>query len=301
MLLQYALPYVLWVCSVGYEKCKVKSQVTRRVLWRNLLYQLATLYVFVISRGLSTAWDAKLQLSAIMDRAPNDWLGSWSEEVPPVACYFISYVITRVGISLPMLLWFPLFSCSGPIYPDFAYEAANLGLVLVLGLTYSVIAPVILPVCMVYFAFAFLVYSWLFRFVYKPEFDCAGAFWHELFTGAVVGLLFGTLSLASLVGSSAGWDSNSFIALLVLAAIILIFFGCIHHYFVDSSRFVSLEDASEADAMSGDAVASMLSADYYVDPILKRASETISEQEKEEEVNDDYTDDTLDAEPSEAV
>jgi len=271
------------------------------VLWRNLLYQLATLYVFVISRGLSTAWDAKLQLSAIMDRAPNDWLGSWSEEVPPVACYFISYVITRVGISLPMLLWFPLFSCSGPIYPDFAYEAANLGLVLVLGLTYSVIAPVILPVCMVYFAFAFLVYSWLFRFVYKPEFDCAGAFWHELFTGAVVGLLFGTLSLASLVGSSAGWDSNSFIALLVLAAIILIFFGCIHHYFVDSSRFVSLEDASEADAMSGDAVASMLSADYYVDPILKRASETISEQEKEEEVNDDYTDDTLDAEPSEAV
>lgn len=114
----------------------------------------------------------------------------------------------KVGITVPMLLFFPLISnyhllsCRGdqakdaeqplnPVYPDFAIEPASLGLVLVLGLTYSVIAPSIMPVCTLFFCFAFLVYCWLFSFVYTPEFDALGACWYELYETTILGRLCG--------------------------------------------------------------------------------------------------------------
>jgi len=161
------------------------------------------------------------------------------------------------------------------VYADFAYEAGNLGLILVLGLTYSVLAPVIMPVCMLYFALAFLVYCWLFRFAYTPEFDAGGVYWHELFNGAVIGLLFGTLSLAGMVGSYSRWYSGQFLALLALAALVSLLFGIFLFEFASPSRFFSLEDACAADEVSGESISSAFASDYYVDPVLKYASQDV--------------------------
>lgn len=269
MLLQWALPYALWLGVVCYEKCKLKSRVARRVLRRNLLYQFATLYITVISASLDVKLDFGAMFNRVMDQTPSIALRTLSDEVPPVAFYFISYVMARIGISLPMLLLYPVLACGKPVYPDFAYEAGNLGLILILGLTYSVIAPVIMPVCMLYFALAFLVYCWLFRYAYTPEFNAGGACWHELFNGAVIGLLFGTLSLAGIVGSYTEWYSGQFLALLALAALVLLLFGIFIFHFGAPSRFFSMEDACAADEISGESIASIFVADYYVDPVLK--------------------------------
>lgn len=264
MLLQWMLPYVLWFGVIGYEKCKTKSVASRRVLWRNLAFQFATLYVTVISQSLSDSF--KNQLSRVMEQSMTEVLGKLSDEVPSVAWYFVSYVMARTGITLPMLLLFPVLSGGGPVAPDFAYEAASLGMVLVLGLTYSVICPIIMPVCMLYFAFAYFVYCWLFRYAYSPDFDCAGAFWRELYCGAVIGLLFGTLSLAALVGGRTSWTSSPFVALLLLAVVVLLLHSILYKRWTHPSQFISLEEAGDADGLC---TVPPLQADYYLHPAIR--------------------------------
>merc|ERR1712050_655753 len=91
-------------------------------------------------------------------------------------------------------------------------EAATAALVMVIGLTYSFIAPAILPACAIYFGLAALVYRWLFTYVYTPEFDSEGAFWYDLFNSVLLGLLLGTLSLVALARNYA--NHTQFVVLL---------------------------------------------------------------------------------------
>jgi len=269
MSLMYLLPFLLeWFARV-YEGHKVKSEIQRLVMGRYLNYMLATLYVTVMSGSLAKA------LAQIL-KSPQLAFQILRTQVPQVACYFVTYVIARVGISVPMLLLFPalsLLDCSAtpgkvpPVYPNFAMEASNLGLVLVLGLTYSVIAPAILPLCAAYFALAWLVYRWLFLYVYTPEFNCRGAFWNELFHGSMVGLLLGTLSLAALADL---WSSE-FFALLVLSGVVVVFHYLFHEHFAVPSRFPSLKEARRVDEKCGDAVLASFDPSFYVDPIIKES------------------------------
>merc|ERR1712137_214419 len=88
-----------------------------------------------------------------------------------------------------------------PIYCYFAIEATTAVIVLVLGLTYAFIAPTLLPACALYFGASSVVYRWLFKYVYEPEFQCAGAFWYDLFNGVMIGMLMGTFTLLAVASS----------------------------------------------------------------------------------------------------
>merc|ERR1712113_157621 len=97
--------------------------------------------------------------------------------------------------------WDCLGWCMSPlpsIHASFSIEATSAVIVLVLGLTYSFIAPVILPICALYFVGASFVYRWLFLYVYEPEYGGAGEIWYELFHGLMIGLILGTLTLLAI-------------------------------------------------------------------------------------------------------
>jgi len=274
--LQSSLPLALDQLAKRYEGYKVKSQIEMVVLRRNFAFQLATLYVTVFCGTASMTLDSQLQ--EIADR-PAALFELLRERVPQVSGFFLSYVVARVGITVPMLLWLPsLLAWSGglarrerqPVAISLAVEASNHGQVLVLALTYSVIAPILMPVCLVYFALAFLVYGWLFLYVYTPEFDCLGACWYKLFDGAMTGLFFGSLSLAALASAFEGFRSVEFSALLVLSMLVVLAHFYYHYHFAVPSEFISLEDACELDMKCDEEeVAAALVEDYYVDPILK--------------------------------
>jgi len=157
---------------------------------------------------------------------------------------------------------------------DFASEAADLALVLVLGLTYCVIAPAMMPACAVYFGAASLIYRWLFLYVYTPDVDSAGAMWCDLFRGSTVGLFLGTLSLASLAAAERGMGSPECIAMVLLPAIVLLFLVyCNRNYDLPSQK-LSLAEAAAADAealMTGDKQVNLFRGDYYMDPVRREA------------------------------
>eukprot|EP00913_Durusdinium_trenchii_P017302 g16271.t1 len=117
-----------------------------------MAYLLATLYVAVVSGSVSETFET---LEKVL-REPPQALEQVKEAVPTVAVYFITFVLARTGITIPILLFYPgLFPASGCY---FATEASDAALILVLGLTYSAIAPLILPACAAYFAVTSVVY-----------------------------------------------------------------------------------------------------------------------------------------------
>merc|ERR1711971_3991 len=178
--LQSVLPIVFRFVSYRYEGYKIMSDVETLVLSRNWQIQLATLYVTVLSgtvSGAASSHHAHENLVAIL-QSPRQFFRIVREEVPQVACYFTNYVIAKIGMSLPFLVLWPAAyiwrpdwipgagvvqtpkSGEGsetskptktPIRPNFATQASDLAQILVLGLTYSIMAPAIMPVCALYF------------------------------------------------------------------------------------------------------------------------------------------------------
>ena len=257
--LQACLPYIFQAMASGYEGHQTKSAIERVVLNRCFSYQMASLYVTVLSGSL---WDS---LTDIIDH-PQHVLDILAHSLPKANVYFFSFVLARACAGIPFLLLHWHFFCSKcapreEIHCAFGYEASNVALVFVIGLTYSFIAPAILPACALYFAFATLAYRWLFHHVYDEEFDSGGAFWYDLFNCVFVGLLLSTLSLlglAALYGSS----------LQVLALAPLPF--CVAYLALRcwrngwKSRWTSLEDAIDTE----DAVLGDFKQDLYAEPSL---------------------------------
>jgi len=268
MALQYVLPEAFRLLANRFEHYKVKSQISSIVLGRNIRYQFATLWVTVIS---STGLGIHEHFEYILQK-PLYIFEVLRTEVPRVAVFFLTFIAARVALSLPVLLFravssnLPPGKHMRPTYPDYPREATSLVLVLVLGMTYSVLAPAVMPICAVYFGFAFLTYCWLFQHVYTPEYDGGGACWEHLFNASMAGLLIGTLTLAALFYDLP--DSNYFYALLVLSVLIVGTHAYYLHHFASPSRYLSLEQASKVDQRCDVSVLDMLREDYYVDPIL---------------------------------
>jgi len=80
----------------------------------------------------------------------------------------------------------------------FAYEAASVALVFMIGLTYALIFPLILPACALYFAVALVFYRWLFDNVYLHDWDGGGEYWNDLFNSLMLGLFLGVCSFSAI-------------------------------------------------------------------------------------------------------
>jgi len=243
------------------------------VLNRYFGYLLASLYVTVLSGSL---WDS---LKEVLHE-PGSILDILAASIPKQAVYFLTYVLARAGGGLPILLLRPwgvgCFCRRGTrssasetvVHCAFGTEAASLACVLVIGLTYSFIAPAILPACAIYFALAAACYRWLFAHVYAPEFDSSGAFWYDLFNSVLLGLLMGTLSL---VGLAKKYATTAQFWTLVPLPMGIVGFG---FYCWDQwgalSRSVPLSDAVAVDS---DSIEVGICSGMFLDPMTREPSE----------------------------
>lgn len=270
-----SLPYMLEALSLGLEGRKQKSTIARKVLIRNLYFQLASLYFMVIGGVLSK------DLITLVTSMPFPCLAEkFGQSVPQVAVYFLNFVMARAGLSLPFLLLRPYALFCGfkymwkkeeykePIYCWFGYEATNLVIVLVVANMYAIIAPLITVLCVVYFALASCVYNYLFRYVYSPEFDCQGRFWEELFQGAMAGLWLGTLTVTGVVTLYSS-TSHAFYAMGVLLLLIMVFSRQAIAFYQRRSKHMPFEDAISVDRTVGPELVRKFKDSYYLDPIEK--------------------------------
>merc|ERR1712232_703443 len=145
-------------------------------------------------------------------------------------------------------------------------EVTNIAIVLLIGTSYCVICPFIMPACLVFFVFAGMIYRWLFSAVYVDVPGCHGEFWYQLFKGTMIGLECGIISVYGYIQSAgAGWWTSHLLALLIILVLIFHVRVSRHHY--QASTTLPYQDGVELDRCT-QMQARDFKADMYVDPIL---------------------------------
>jgi len=271
MALIILLPYALRFLSVRFEMRKTKTEISRVVMQRNFFFQFFSLWLTVFTGSL---WETFRQII----EQPGCSAEILGKSVPGVSFYFLSFVIARIGTSLPLLLLrlpavLSLFSSQtpAPAYCVFETEVTNIAIIFVLGSMYCVVAPLLMPACLIYFSLAWLIYKWLFVHVYEIEYDLKGELWYPIFDGLCVGMLFGMLSVCGMASVTVLKSNGSFYVIwamwLIPIALILFRRDC-HKKFGVMSRFMPLEDAVSLDR-GGQVKVDEFKDNFYLDPMLK--------------------------------
>lgn len=125
--------------------------------------------------------------------------------VPGQATFFITYVLTSgwTGLSLEIARIFPLIGNfftrhfsniteDADCAPSFPYhrDIPKVLLFGLLGFTYSLLAPLIMPFLLVYFFVGYIFYRNQMLKVYSPRFESAGQFWPIVHNCTIFSLVF---------------------------------------------------------------------------------------------------------------
>lgn len=189
------------------------------------------------SNILSGSWIERMGKLTVT--SPKDLATLLAELIPRQASFFMTYVMTSgwSGLSFELLQpvglignW--LFKCVlmkeedfvRPVTFSYHTEVTRVLLFGLLGFTFCILAPLILPFLLVYFCFAFLVYRNQIMNVYFVKYQTDGSYWplaHNatifslILTQVVAGILFGMKKSSS--------ASTSTIPLIICTALFNVF------------------------------------------------------------------------------
>ncbi|KAI9598760.1 hypothetical protein BDF19DRAFT_482688 [Syncephalis fuscata] len=115
-------------------------------------------------------------------------------------------------------------------------------LLFVVGLTFSITAPLILPATALFFFIGKLIFSYQFARVYQPKYEAGGRAWPFIFRRIIVGLLLFQLSTAGLLALK----GSKIYSLLALPSIImtLLFSNYCVRVYESQSSYLPLDVAS---------------------------------------------------------
>ncbi len=209
----FALPVVFDALARNYEGMKLESEIQNSIMTRYFYYQLVNIYVTV---GLGTE-DILVQIYHILQN-PQVLVNILGKTIPCASLYFLDLVIVKIFAAVPMemvrpwqlstILTMGVFmdrrKCTrrdlrtGAFYAWpmlYGWVYPQLMLVLIVQVTYSCIAPLIMPLCTVFFIFAYVMYKFQLLFVYINDYQSGGFMWYAVFTRSLIALLFACVTL----------------------------------------------------------------------------------------------------------
>ncbi|XP_076950622.1 hyperosmolality-gated Ca2+ permeable channel 2.1-like [Bidens hawaiensis] len=193
----------------------LEGRVSRSTRKRSACVKVLIFFIWNVyfSNILSGSWIERMGRLTVT--SPKDLATLLAELIPRQASFFMTYVMTSgwSGLSFELLQPVPLvgnwlFKCVlmkdedfvQPITFAFHTEVTRVLLFGLLGFTFCILAPLILPFLLVYFCFAFLVYRNQIMNVYYVKYQTDGSYWtlaHNatifslILTQVVAGILFG--------------------------------------------------------------------------------------------------------------
>lgn len=217
----------------------MESEIQNNIMTRYFYYQVANVYVAVGLGSIATS------IHAILD-SPQNILSILGASLPSVSTYFVSLVIVKTFTALPLelLRFLPLLdilrakSCSDtkkftrrelrsgafadpPMLYGWCYP--NIMMVLMIMVTYSCIAPFLMPFCLIFFLFAYLMYKYQLLYVYITEYQSGGFMWYAVFDRSLVSLLMANLTLLGYYLIRMTYNSGPLYALIPLPMILCYF------------------------------------------------------------------------------
>lgn len=183
--------------------------------------------------------------------------------IPGVASFFINYVALQAlsANALELLRIVPLvlgsikykkaltsFERRAAIAPGEFFYAAKMGsdlLVCIVGILYSTISPLVLPICLIYFAFGFLVTKHQLLYVYINSAEAGGVLFPLIVKRIMLGLV---LMHITLIGLLAIKVSPLGVGVIPLPIIVILFARHVHRRFEVPTMFLPLGVAADIDA-----------------------------------------------------
>ena len=254
------LPYLFDFLSRSYEGVKLESEIQHSVMTRYFYYQLANVFVAVGLGSMASSIHNIL-------RDPSSILVIFGSSIPSLWSYFANLVIIKTFIALPLEMLRPyqvlvylknfIFLDSkefnekkkSPLFVEqpllYGSVYPNLLMVFMIMINYSCIAPLVMPFCLLYFGFAYLMYKYQLLYVYVNWYQSGGYMWYALFNMSIIVLLCGVLTLLCYLLIKEGKDTAY--SLLPLPLFICLFWYHCQSRFMKISKSLSLETAIEMD------------------------------------------------------
>ncbi|CAM9281248.1 unnamed protein product, partial [Ectocarpus fasciculatus] len=263
LILLVLLPLIFDIIARNYEGLKTESEIQNSIMVRYFYYQLANVFVSV---GSGTIFNS---LNEII-KSPERLAAILGENLPQVSIYFANLVITRslLGLPIEMLRFWPLLSILGvkscsdrkkmtrrelrtgvfydpPMWYGWCYPQVMM--VLMILVTYSTIAPFLMPICTLFFGFCYMMYKYQLLYVFINEYQSGGFMWYAVFNRSMVALLCGVLTIVGYLGLRKTYYSGPFYVTIPLPFIIVFFWHKCNKKYNKPSKALSLEKAVELD------------------------------------------------------
>lgn len=232
-----------------------RSEVDTSVLGKLFIFMIINKFLF-ISAGSA----ALSQIKEILEE-PKEIPEFFATSLPGQSTFFICYIMLRsfTGFSLELLrivdliiipirrkwfcytlredeaAWRPPPVAYDSVYTDHMF-------VLVVGLSYSIIAPIISPFVVFYFFFGYIVWMHQIMCVYIPVYSCGGLMWPKVFNRIIAGMIVFHLLMTGVLSLKQSYYTS--VAMVPLPIITILFFLFIQQHFLTPSMYLSLNMAS---------------------------------------------------------
>lgn len=261
------LPQIFDFIARYYEGIKLESEVQNSIMTRYFYYQLVNIYVTIGTGGLDI-WD---QILLIL-RKPQTLVNILGRSIPSVSLYFCSLMLVKILIAIPLEMIRPwqlstillMGNCmdkrkttkrelkSGAFYAWpmlYGWVYPQLMMVLMIMITYACISPLLSPLCVVFFAMAYIMYKYQLLYVYINEYQSGGFMWYAVFNRSLISLMFAILTLLGYLSLQLHetYFAGPFYFLLPLPTCIWYFWYYCEHKFKKASMNLSFAFAKELD------------------------------------------------------
>ncbi|XP_073253634.1 uncharacterized protein [Porites lutea] len=248
------LPLVLEKLT-NQEGIASKSEVAKSVLGKLYIFVIVNQFLFL------SAGSAALSKVEELAKEPVKITSYLAESLPAQSTFFICYIMLRsfTGLSLELLRvvdlivipvkrrWF----CYTPREDEAAWRPPPIMydrvytdhlLVLVVGLSYSALAPLITPFVALYFGLGYIVWMHQILCVYIPVYSCGGLMWPKLFNRVIASMIVFHLLMMGVLSLKESFITSA--AMVPLPIFTFLFFAFIQQHFVGASMYLSLSMAS---------------------------------------------------------
>ena len=261
------LPVIFDFSARYYECMKLESEIQNSIMSRYFYYQLINVYVTVGFGGTNIF----AQVLAILQNPQNlvDLLGI---SIPAVSLFFCNLIIVKIFAAVPLEMLRPWQSITIQIISKcmdrkrstrrdlrtgvfyawpmlYGWCYPQLMMVLMIMVTYSCIAPFLMPFCVLFFCFAYIMYKYQLLYVYINDYQSGGYMWYAVFNRSMVSLIFAAITLLGYLSLelSESYYAGPFYFMLPLPFALIYFWIYCDNKFRKASMHLSLDFSKEID------------------------------------------------------
>eukprot|EP00898_Chlorokybus_atmophyticus_P003092 jgi/Chlat1/3784/Chrsp259S03919 len=252
--------FALWVS-------KIQLGISLSQLQRQAFSKFFYILLFNVFIGYTLSGTLFSQLQYIIDH-PAELVTILGASIPTASSFFITFVVTRSFSFMPLeliqytpLLLHPLISLryvfqrpvpGVPSHPqpeavhiDYHRHTPNHLNILVLGLNFCIIAPLMLPFVLGYFALGYLIWRNQIMHAHVTKFESGGRMWPVIHNRIIAALLVMQITIIGIFALKLSIRQTPF--LLPLPVMTIAFYYITRRRFLDASTYLSVDRARKAD------------------------------------------------------